>query len=922
MNKLLRIILPIVLVASIAIWPSYADAEELIISDPMDEQDTAITDGQRVIAVKITGPTTIENEKILDVIPIKEGDLYTAELINRSIKYLNKWDVFTSTEPTVKKTKRGVIVTFNLTDAIIVAQVDISGNYPYIENKIRKYLTLHAGDVYTPTKVEEQIDRILDFYDREGFVNTEVAVEEEPAPNPNGVLLTFHIHRGRLLRYRNITIEGNHAYPDGRFISEINTYKPYSEKRLRRSLRNMRTFYRMHGYPRAKIRIKSKEIDLDNDRVDLHLEVIEGPFVDIRFIGNERVSDSTLKKTVTIFREGSYDVYEVDESAKAITRYYNLYGYPDVKVDASRSRLRDDLIVITFDITEGPARYVKKLDFEGNPDINDGELSKGMKTKRHAIGQPGALMPGNVDKDSETILQNMRDNGYLDAHVEDWNIEQTKQGYAIDITIPVVQGPQTTVGKVEFMGNESASNEELLKVLKLQPKKPFNPSILPDERQRVVLYYADHGHPYADIVQDVTIDENLHKATVSYDIIEGPEVRIGRILIVGDVLSSQKAIKNAMSLKEGDPFSYDKLIESQLNIRRLGAFSSVRIETIGIEEKQDTVHLKVSVDEERPFQIDVELGYSTKESITGSFLFTNINSFGWGKKTFLKLTGGRKLSRAEIGWVDPRFLSSSFEMSTITWIQHRIRPSFNYVQLGGVLGFYRRLQRIGMGFQQEFDRNYFVKGDSVAADAESLRNNTISRTSISASFDGRDSFSNPTKGLYTLGSLSFFNEIKGNNAHFMRISLQTEYDFGFLKRFVFSSSARFDRIQELERNTSVPTNELLFLGGADTVRGFPEDSLGPKNAQGQATGGRTRWIINEELRLNLGKSFQLAAFFDVGSLTNSFSQISLSSIRTTAGLGARYLTPVGPVRLDYGFILDRQTGDGIGQLYFTFGYVF
>ena len=121
---------------------------------------------------------------------------------------------------------------------------------------------------------------------------------------------------------------------------------------------------------------------------------------------------------------------------------------------------------------------------------------------------------------------------------------------------------------------------------------------------------------------------------------------------------------------------------------------------------------------------------------------------------------------------------------------------------------------------------------------------------------------------------------------------------------------------------SVPTNERLFMGGADTVRGYAEDTLGPLDTTGQATGGLVRWIINEELRFRILRSFQLAGFFDVGSLTNSYTAMSLFNVRTSAGVGIRYLTPVGPLRLDVGFPIDRRAGESNHRVHFTFGYVF
>ena len=516
----------------------------------------------------------------------------------------------------------------------------------------------------------------------------------------------------------------------------------------------------------------------------------------------------------------------------------------------------------------------------------------------------------------------MKRQGYLNAKIEKWIIKDTKQGYALDIKIPIKASKRSYVTNIIFRGKYSLNKNRLLKACELKVGKPFDEPNLSSDADKLTRFFNNNGFPYAKVRVSWHYGSDKKSIIVIFDIDEGHKVRIGHMLIVGDVLTSQKAIKKAMSIHEGDPFSYKKIIDSQLNIRRLGPFMYVNITPIGLENKSNIVNLKIKVEEQRPFLIDFGVNYASDEYITGTFTFSNINAFGWAKTNSLKLTAGKNLNRAELSWYDPRFLSSSIEMNANTWVQHKKRPSYSFIQVGGALSWFRRFRKLGFLAKWELDRNYFISGDSVAADADSLRNNTISQTSLSGSFDSRDNFSDPMRGFFTLGSVDVFNEIRGNNANYLKFSWQGEANVSPIKRMTFNTTLRFARIEKVGSGVSVPTSDLLFLGGNDTIRGFGEDSLGPLDSSGKATGATTRWIANEELRLRLSRHIQIAGFYDIGSLTNNFSEISYDTIRHSAGFGIRYITPVGPIRLDYGFKLDRKAGESKGRLHFTFGYVF
>ncbi len=876
-----------------------------------------------VSRIEITGLTTISEAVVRDVIPIKTGDEFSFKKIDDAMSYLRKWGVFDAIEASPSIEDGGVLIRFYLEEAIIVESVNITGNYPYIENKIRKYLSLHAGDVYVPDRVDEQIERIKAFYKRQGYINTDVLSEIIPVPEVNGVEIIYHIRRGEQLRYNKIVVEGPKAYPKGRVVSEINPFKPYSERRLRDALRDTKEFYRKHGYPKIRIKVIEKTFDFEKRKVNLTIDVHEGPHVILKFIGSPQISRKQLRKSITILDEGVIDDFEIEMSCDEIKKLLKKKGYPDAEVSGDKRLLENGAIEIAFKIDAGIPKKIRFINFEGNDDVSTEALQKKMHNKTMALGRSGAFYPEYVSDDDESIESQMNRHGYLNPSIGEWKVKPTEQGYALDITIPIDAGQQVTVKRMNFNGKISFAKKRLLKAIGAREGKPFNEPGVEEDREKLQRFFADNGYPYATVEANWELDQENAEAVINYNAMEGPLVKIGKILIVGDVLTSQKAIKQAMSLREGDRFSYKKVIESQLNIRRLGPFASVNVSTIGLEDKRKVIPLRVKVEEQRPFMVDLGFNYSTDEQFTGSLTFTNVNAFGWAKTNQFDLTAGQDLTRAELVWHDPRFFSSSFEMTTNTWVQYKKKPAYSYIQMAGAIGWFRRYRRFGFLFRWEMDRNYFITGDSVAADADSLRNNTISKVSLSSSYDSRDSFSDPTKGFFTLGSADIFNEIKGDSADFFKLSWEGENDLSPFSRITFSTGFRFSRILTLGRNVSVPSNELLFLGGDDTIRGFGEDSLGPVDANGRATGGRLRWIFNEELRIRIIGRFALAGFFDMGSLTDSFSAIGWdTTVRRSAGLGIRYITPVGPIRLDYGFKLDRRAGESRGRLHFTFGYVF
>lgn len=803
-----------------------------------------------------------------------------------------------------------------------ISSIGISGNYPYLEIKLARYLSVRPSDLFEPSGIQKQLDRIKQFYVREGWIDTKVTVVPEYIPEYDSVALNFKIKRGYLLRYKNINLTGKFSLPAALVASKINTWKPYQPRRLREAIRNISKTYRFAGYPLARVRVVDKNIDYKSHRISITVNIDEGPKVDVFFYGNYHILGKTLRKVITVFSEGAIDTFELEESVKALQKRYRERGFPNAKIRFERKQISEDNIQITFDIDEGKPERIRSVTFIGNNHLGYPSLIKQMQTRPLSFTDRGIFSSKVLNNDTKRLQLFYKSKGFSEVEIEPPEVRGIENGTQLEILVDIDEGPQFKVSKIDFQGDIIFTKKKLVKALKIKVNKPLDFTKLEIEKERLSTFYSNNGYPYAEIKYNLVPDYANNSIRLIYNILPGDLVRFGDISMVGDFLTSQKAIRKAISIKSGEIFSYKRLVDGEVSLRRLGSFASANIIPENMDNKAVVIPLKVKVEEMRPFRLDFDLGYSTDQKFVGTIDFTNLNAFGWAKRAAMRLTGGRKLSRAEIGWIDPKFLGYDLEMTANSWLQYRDKNIFSYIQGGAGIGVFRRHHRTSYLARQDIKRNYFVSGDETVADDESLRNNTILETALSLNFDTRNSFAYPTKGLFVMGYTDFFNEISGNSAHFVKFGIKNGTYYTPWNVLTLANEVRFDNIQTFGKNVSVPANDLLLLGGDETLRGYAENSLGPVGPNGKPVGGRLRFIMSNELRIGLFGNFKGIVFHDMGFLTNSYNAVSLANLRHSIGFGLDYVTPVGPVEVAYAFKIDRLPGESMGRFHIIFGYAF
>ncbi|MFO1518114.1 MAG: outer membrane protein assembly factor BamA [bacterium] len=868
-------------------------------------------------SIEIQNQLASRRPDVLAIIRMKVGEPFDRDKMENSIYDLRKWGVFKNVEVIVKHEGNDVSLIYQLEDAYLIKDIEIHGNYPLLEKRVRRAIFFSLGDVYNPEKIPEQIERLIEFYEKEGRKDTSVFIEEHKDEQNRMVTLVISIHKGRSFRVGEVTIRGNTIFKDSRIENKISRFFDFKPNRIKKDLEKIEKLYRDHDYPRARVKLAEVHFNEEKRRVDVTIDIREGKKIDIRFVGNDHQFSSRLKKVVSVSDTGETDEFELDYSKNQLVAHYQNLGYEDVKVSVEKKEISKEEIEVTFTIDEGPLRVIKAIDFEGNEHYSDRTLRNQMITKEQSIGKRGAFIKAVFERDLETIASFYQQNGFLDAKIKDWkrDLIATKDKYLIDIDVS--EGKRTTVESVTFDGLKQFKPEQIKDFLIVKEKKPYSASRLEEDARAILVFYSNHGFTYADVkteIEEVAPD----KVAIHYKIQEGPPVKVGRILFVGNVVTKRKTILDALRFKEGGPFTPQEVLESQTTLRKLGIFDAITLETLGLKGKEETIHVVIRVEEKKDKLVDLGLSYDTDTSFKAKLVYTRLNLFGWGKRIDLKLTGGLKYDRGEFDYVDPRLFGSDWQFQTTAFAQLEKRTFFEDSQMGGSIGFLRDLtRRLSLLLRYEFTRTDFneSKTDFSLLPAGTA-DNTTGKFTFSAIYDRRDNYGDPRSGFYAAGITNYGTRFAGfgGRANFIKLGARFGHWYSPFRRFTIANALRVDNIYQLT-GSSIPTQELIFLGGDDTVRGFKQDALNP-------SGGKIGFVHNLELQLRMFKGFEAVTFLDSGSLTNSIAEISLNSIRHSAGFGLRYVTPVGPIRLDYGIILDRRTGENFGRLHFTFGYFF
>ncbi len=667
---------------------------------------------------------------------------------------------------------------------------------------------------------------------------------------------------------------------------------------------------------------------------NLVVRVVENPVINrIAFEGNLRIEDEILRKEVSLRPRVVFTRTKVQQDVKRILDVYRVNGRFAATVDPKVIRLDQNRADIAFEIDEGPLTKVEKINFIGNRVESDSDLRDIIRTKETAFyrffSTDDTYDPDRVTFDRELLRRYYLSEGYADFRVESSVAELTPDRSAFFLTFTVEEGERYKFGNTDVaVGIRGVDGNDLSSLIEFESEDWYDSRKVDKAVEDITDRVGTLGFAFVEVRPRVRRNRESRTIDITYEVNEGPRVFVERIDITGNVRTSDKVIRREIQLVEGDAFNAAKVRRSRQRIRDLNFFSKVDIENLP-GSAEDKAVIKVEVEEKSTGALSIGIGYATDSGPLIDLGVKERNLLGLGQKLSFSTSVAAEKTTFNLAFTEPYFLdrevSAGFDIfHTNTDLQDTRSLDARKTGVGLRLG-YRLSEDLRQNLQYTFE---YSEVKNVASNASVLikaqeRERYASKIGHILEYDLRDSRLNPTDGLVA----RMTNEVAGigGNVRFLKNIVQAGQYYSPAKGWILSLTGRTGYIYGLGEDVQIP--DRFFLGG-DNLRGFATAGAGPRDkVTKDALGGEWIYLASLQLQLPLGLPDELGVsgrvFTDMGSsgrINPSNSDVSdTGNLRASAGAGFGWVSPFGPVNVDFGFPLLKDSVDIKETIRLNFG---
>lgn len=682
----------------------------------------------------------------------------------------------------------------------------------------------------------------------------------------------------------------------------------------------------------------SAEVDRTPSGVVLVFNVKEKPVVvDLRIRGNKDIKSDDILEVIEVKEGRIIDLNKVQKSEETIKALYSEKGLVGTEVSYDIEPEGEGTVSVTFNIREGKKAYIKQVNILGNEKLKTKTVKQGIYSKPKGmfsfLSGKGLYNQREIENDSERIRATYIDNGFLDAKVAKPEIvySDEKKGYIV--TFRVEEGEQFTVKDLSFTGDLLVPQEELMELLKLKSGNIFRGSFLAEDISGLTTFYGNKGYAFANVEPAFNLDRENLTVDIRFAIEQGPEVYIRNIDIVGNTRTRDGVIRREIPIQEEQLFNASKVDAIRSRVTRLGFFEeNVEVVSERVPGDEDELDLKVKVEEKSTGFFSVAGGFSSVETFIFAGQVQEANLFGTGKRISFNAQIGGVTQLFFINYQDPHLFDTDWTLDALIFRTDRRFRDFDRKSFGGSLTIGRRVWKQLFGtVTYRLESLDIGDIDDEARLILTKEKRTISSLGVGLRWDSRNNLLDPTRGNLTRTNLEFAGTPFGGNTDFIKYTISSRQWVPFYLGTVFSFRGRYGLINLRNNGNDLVVGERFFLGGPNSLRGFGFRRVGPRvpTADGDFViiGGVQELLATADFVFPLLPRAGLRGvlFFDTGNAFNDGEDLTInpSDLRSDVGFGIRWVSPLGPLRLEVGFpISDRLPGEKSFEIQFTVGTLF
>lgn len=736
-------------------------------------------------------------------------------------------------------------------------------------------------------------------------------------------------------RVRVIRVKQNKAISTAVILSKIKTRvgDTFSQDVLNDDLRRL---YNLGFFTDISIDVSDYE-----DGIAVTFIVEEKPLIKrIEFQGNKSIKDTHLKKEMASKEGEMIDPARLSQDMITIKKFYEKKGFHLAEIDYSADvDEKKNTATITVVIDERMVVKIRHLFFEGNESYPDRKLLQLITTRADALFVSGHFKKDVFEEDLEKLKAFYQREGYLDAAV-DSELEYYDDNKNMNVTIIVEEGKRYLVGDIFIEGNKIFADEEVRDILKLTRNKPYSREGMSLDVVHIQEIYYIKGYIMCRVYPEPIVNKDTGRIDITYSINEDKLIYIDKIDVAGNTKTKDVVIRRELRVYPGEPFNGQQIKRSKERLYNLGYFEEISFDT---KETEDPVKrdLVVNVKETKTGEFSFGGGYSSIDRLIG---FVSVSQKNFDILNFPTFTGGGQnlTLRGELGfvrtnyflsWTDPWIFgfpySYGFDLYRTT---HRRERDAGYgweeERWGGDM-------RLGKEFTDWLRASLMYKLDRVKISdipqdvqfdiRREEGSNYLSSLGSYLTFDTRDNVFNPTKGTVVTAGVQDAGGIFFGDFDFLKYTGSVKHYLSFIERLVLELKLRGGLVHEYGDSDRVPIYERFYAGGANSIRGYSERGVGPRdNVTGDARGGESVVIGNAEVSFPIFKEIiKGAVFYDVGNVWQDADDIGQGDYKHGTGVGIRVKTPIGPVRLDWGYPLKKiEEEEQKGRFYFSVSHGF